>query len=126
PSSATHGASLMMAMLLGGTVIYALVTTTFGDGLSESWRHMLPGTLAMYASLAAFTVGVPFWMKLLAEAPRANGLRIVAVLGSLVIVVGAWLAVVAWAGRQPLALGTLDAPSGRTVPAAGFRILGWG
>ena len=125
PSSAHHGASLLAAMLLSGTAIYTLLTTAFGDGLSESWRHFLPGALCLYAAAIALAAGIPFGVARWIEAPRESALHIAAMAGAAAVTIVAAIVVVLWAREQPLALGVIDAPAGRDVSRAGFTLRGW-
>ena len=120
------GAPLLLAMMLSGTVGYALLTTAFGDGLSEASRHFLPGHLAAISAIVALAVAVPgaaahWWTE-----SRANGFQIAAALGAVVVTLLGTIVAVRWARDQPLALGNLDAPAGRTFsPAAGLGLRGW-
>ena len=45
------GTSLLLALLLGGTVLYSLLTTVLGDGLSEAARHFFAGNLATWVGV---------------------------------------------------------------------------
>jgi hypothetical protein len=106
--------TLMLAMIL----LYALGTTTFGDGLSESARHNLPGFVAG----CTLALAVPFAL----DRPGRVGpwLASAALVASLAAIAAA-LAATAWALRQPIAIGALDAPTTREVPREGFAVRGW-
>jgi len=126
PSRTQHGTQILLAMLLGGITLYALVTTVFGDGFSEASRHFFPGNLAMYTAW----IGAAFAIASLAmrwiEAPRERVLEMVAtVLAVAAVAAGAWYAI-GWARTQPLAMGLLDQPEGREVaPGAPLKVSGW-
>jgi hypothetical protein len=126
PSRTQHGAQILLAMLLGGVMLYALATTTFGDGLSESARHFLPGALAMYAACIALLFAIPaLAMRWMAE-PKQSALEIVAaVAGIAAVAVGCRFAM-GWAAAQPLAIGVLDQPESRVLaPGETLRLRGW-
>jgi len=121
-----EGVPLMVAMMLSGTVAYALLTTVFGDGLSEASRHFLPGHLAAIVALIAFLVAVPEGAKDWFEDPRARGFQIGAALASIIVTLVATTIAIRWARDQPLSLGILDEPAGRTVAAGnGITLRGW-
>lgn len=126
PSSAHVGSAYLLGMLLGGTVLYTLVTTAFGDGLSEAPRHFLPGSLAIYSTLVAVLVGAPFLIGRWKEAP-AKRIAMEAIVGAAAIATVAFACVtaIAWAGGQPLAIGVVEQPAARQVPGAGLRVSGW-
>ena len=112
------GAFAAYVLMLSLTAIYSLGTTAFGDGLSESARHNLPGFLAM----AALAVAAPFalWsFRHLAPAVRA------AAAIALVAALAACAVATAWVLRQPVAIGVVDAPNTREVPREGFVLRGW-
>ncbi|HST00992.1 MAG TPA: hypothetical protein VLJ84_04975 [Usitatibacter sp.] len=121
-----EGASLLVAMMLSGTVAYALLTTVFGDGMSEASRHFLPGHLAAIVALIALIVMLPesvneWWVD-----PRARGFQIAAAIGSVIITLVATAVAIRWARDQPLSVGLLDEPTGRTfTPGASIPLRGW-
>ena len=116
---------VLLAMLLGGTAIYAFVTTVFGDGLSEAARHYLPGALATWAMLVALLAGLPFLFMRWSQAPKEALLD--ASIGVFTILAAGYACFVAfeWLEAQPLAIGVLDEPAGRKVPATGLALRGW-
>ncbi|HEY4999462.1 MAG TPA: hypothetical protein VII36_09970 [Usitatibacter sp.] len=125
PARGHEHAGLLLAMLLGGTVIYEVLTTLFGDGLSESARHFMPGALAMYALLIAFLASVPALIARWIAAPKARAFEIAAGVAVLPIVALSCATAFRWAEAEPLAIGILDTPAGRagTLPATQLR--GW-
>ena len=118
-------APLLLAMLLGGTAIYAFATTVFGDGFSEASRHYLPGALAMYSLLIATLVGIPALLVHWTRAPKENLLEGAVGLVSLGVAVFVGMQVLQWSQAQPAAIGVLDEPQGKQVSAAGFKLNGW-
>lgn len=125
PGYGRRRAGLLFAMLAGGTAIYAAVTTTFGDGLSEAARHFLPGSLAIYALVIAAVASAPALFGRWFAAPKQHALEIaVGVAGALIIAL-ALPTVFAWAQLQPLAIGVLDQPAGRKAAATGLQLRGW-
>jgi hypothetical protein len=117
-------APLLLAMLLGGTAIYSFATTVFGDGLSEAARHYLPGALAMYAALVAMLAGIPAFFIHGSKAPKEILLEASVGLVSLALAAFVGLQVVQWSQAQPAAIGVLDEPQGKQVPA-GLKLKGW-
>lgn len=109
------GAYVLMLVVIAA---YSLATTAFGDGLSESARHNLPGFLA----LAALAIAALFALAL-AERVGA-GVRVAAGIAILFSIAIALLAA-HWALKQPIAIGVLDAPDTRDVPREGFLVKGW-
>lgn len=105
-------------LMLGVVVAYSLGATAFGDGLSESARHNLPGFLA----LAALAIAAPFALALMGRV--GAGVRVAVAIAALVAAALGLLAA-HWALRQPLAIGVLDAPHAKEVPREGFVIKGW-
>jgi hypothetical protein len=88
---------MMMGMLLGGTAIYAFVTTIFGDGLNEAGRHYLVGTLAMYVVAIAGVGGLGTLAVRWKETPREMKLEIpvgAAILGMVAFAVVTALAMI--------------------------------
>lgn len=116
---------LLLAMLLGGTVLYGVLTTVFGDGLSEAARHFLPGALALYCLLLMAIVAVPSLTARWIQAPKARAFEMLLALAAVPIVFLSCAAAVRWAEAQPLALGVLDAPAGREVAPSGLALRGW-
>jgi hypothetical protein len=126
PSRTQHGTELLLAMLLGGVATYALVTTTFGDGLSEAARHFIPGSLAVYAAWIALFFALPSLLMRWIAAPKAGILEMVAAVVAVIAIGFACRVSINWAGAQPLALGTLDNPPSRFVaPGAPLVLEGW-
>ena len=125
PSRDDPLAGLLLAMLAGGTVVYALLTSVFGDGLSEVSRHFLVGALAAYALAIAAWVAVPILLARWWEAPKHHAFEMLAGVAALPIVVVACVIAWRWGETQPLAIGVLDAPRDRqgTLPALAIR--GW-
>lgn len=109
------GAYVLMLVVI---VAYSLGTTTFGDGLSESARHNLPGFLAA----AALAIAAPFGAALLGKV--GVGVRVAVGIAILVSIAIALLAA-HWALKQPIAIGVLDAPNAMEVSPEGFLIKGW-
>ncbi|QJR12381.1 hypothetical protein DSM104443_03467 [Usitatibacter rugosus] len=125
PASDDPATSLLLAMLLGGTVIYAVLTTVFGDGMSEASRHFLPGWLAMAALVLGVLVAAPICLMRWGRAPRDNVRPIAAaVLFTAATVAGVYYTF-DWANRQPLSIGVLDLPASRQVNSVPLEIRGW-
>jgi hypothetical protein len=88
---------MMLGMFLGGTAIYAFVTTIFGDGLNEAGRHYLVGSLAMYVVVVAGLYGLGTLAVRWKETPREMKLEIpvgAAILGIIVFAVVTALAMI--------------------------------
>jgi hypothetical protein len=118
-------APLLLAMLLGGTALYAFLTTFVGDGMNEAARHYIPGSLATYAALVLAIGGLAAAGMRWKETPREALLELsTAAVVIVLLAYGCFLAL-AWARAQPAALGVLDQPEGRQVPAAGVQLRGW-
>ncbi len=116
---------LLLAMLLGGTAIYAFLTTIFGDGMNEAARHYLPGALATYVALLLAIGGLGTLAMRWKETPKEAMLELGAGIAVIAIAAyGCWLAM-AWIGAQPGGDGGLDQPAGRQVSASGFQLRGW-
>jgi hypothetical protein len=125
PARGVQAAPLLLAMLLGATVAYALGTTVYGDGLGEAARHFLPGNVALVAALLALAVGVPAAAARWWRDPGRHRIEMgVAFVAALVLAV-ACVASLRWARTQPLAIGVLDEPLGREVPRGGAVLRGW-
>ena len=118
-------APLLLAMLLGGTAIYAFATSIVGDGVNELARHYLPGSLAMYVALVAALGGLGVlamrWKEAPKEAPLELGVGAAVIAGS----VFACITAMAWMASQPRGIGVLDQPPGRQVSAGGVQLRGW-
>ncbi len=119
-------APLLLAMLLGGTAIYAFLTTVLGDGLSEAARHYLPGQLATWVLVVAVAAGLPFLVVRWKQAPKEALLEVGVAVVTLAAAGYAGFAALQWAGPQPLAIGVLDEPAGRKASASGLVLRGWG
>ena len=125
PSRDDPCAGLLLAMLLGGTVLYGVLTTVFGDGLSEAARHFLPGALALY-SLVLVVIGVvPSLTARWIAAPKARAFEMALALAAVPIVFLSCAGALRWAQAQPLALGVVDAPAGREAVPSGLALRGW-
>jgi hypothetical protein len=115
PRAQAFGAYMLMLAVIAA---YAVGTTAFGDGLSETARHNLPGFLA----LAAMALAVPFGLAMLRTIGPGVRMAVgVATLGAVALA----LMATQWALGQPLAIGVLDAPGTMQVPREGFLIKGW-
>jgi len=125
PSRVEIGTPLLLAMLLGGTALYAWVTTVFGDGLSEAGRHFLAGSLAIDTALLAVVIGVPVLVLHWVKAPRQGALQMVASASAAAAIVLAIVMAFRWAETEPLAIGALERPDGKQAPAAGVQLGGW-
>jgi len=118
-------APLLLAMLLGGTAIYAFLTTMLGDGMNEAARHYIPGSLSTYAALVLAIGGVATVGMRWKETPKEALLELsTAAVVIVLLAYGCFLAM-SWAGSQPAGLGVLDQPAGRQVPATGLQLRGW-
>lgn len=117
PNADAHAFAAYSLMLVF-VAIYSLATTVFGDGLSESARHNLPG----FVALSALAVSLPFALD---RPGRVGlGLRFGLFVATLAALAGA-LAATYWAMRQPIAIGAIDAPMAREVPRDDLVIRGW-
>jgi hypothetical protein len=116
PSRTQHGTELLLAMLLGGIAAYALATTVFGDGTSEAARHFIAGGLAVYAAWIALIFAIPSLVMRWIATPRECILEMVTAAVAIIAIVLACRVALNWSVAQPLAIGTLDVPSGRIVP----------
>jgi hypothetical protein len=125
PARDEPAASLLLAMLLGGTVAYALLTTVFGDGLSEASRHFLPGWLAVAALVLGVLVAAPACVMRWVRAPREHGGQIAAAIVFTAATVAGVYYTFDWAGRQALAIGVLDVPASRQVNSVPLELRGW-
>ena len=125
PSRVEIGTPFLLAMLLGGTALYAWVTTVFGDGLSEAGRHFLAGSLAIDTALLAIIVGIPVLIVHWAKAPRQGALQMVASAAAALSIVLAIVMAFRWAETEPLAIGALERPDGKPAPSPGVQLGGW-
>ncbi|HUL95981.1 MAG TPA: hypothetical protein VLT89_08215 [Usitatibacter sp.] len=126
PSDEGSGAPLLLAMLLGGTALYSILTAVLGDGLSEAARHFLPGNLAIWSGLLALAVAIPASIARWSGAPRASALPFAASLAAVVAIAGGGTLAIRWAQAQPLALGVLETPTSRMVERGKpLPIFGW-
>jgi hypothetical protein len=125
PASANVGTPFLFAMLLGGTVLYAFVTTVFGLRLNEATRHFLPGALAMYTALVAVLVGAPFVFGRWRGTLKQGAMEIIVGGAIVAIIVLAGVMALAWGERQGLAMGALDEPAGKQAPSTGLKVSGW-
>ena len=116
---------LLLAMLLGGTALYAFLTTFVGDGMNEAARHYIPGSLAMYAALVLAIGGLGAVALRWKETPREALLELSTAAAVIALLAYGCFAALSWAGSQPSALGVLDQPEGRQVPASGVQLRGW-
>ncbi|MGZ5597552.1 MAG: glycan biosynthesis hexose transferase WsfD [Usitatibacter sp.] len=116
---------LLLAMLLGGTVLYCALTTVFGDGLSEAARHFLPGALAAYCLFLAALAGLPFLVARWIAAPKEHAFEMAAAAAVIPAIVLACSAMLRWAETQPLAVGVIDQPAGREAAPSALAIRGW-
>jgi hypothetical protein len=117
-----HGPRALPAwlVLLAIVFTYALGTTAFGDGFSESARHQLLGTAALYAWLiAAFALVV----KTLGG--EATAWQRVALVIGLAAAGGALLPMVKWLEGERLAFGLVMEPAGNRAAPAGFTLQGF-
>jgi hypothetical protein len=125
PSRVEIGTPVLLAMLLGGTALYAWVTTVFGDGLSEAGRHFLAGSLAIDTALIAIVVGVPVLAVHWVKAPRQGAMQMVAGVAVVAVIALASVMAFRWAETEPLAIGALERPDGRQAPSSGVQLGGW-
>ena len=125
PSRDDPLAGLLFAMLAGGTVIYALLTSVFGDGLSEAARHFLLGSLAAFALAIGALGAIPALASRWWQAPKAHAFEMVAGFAVVPIVLVACVMAWRWAQTQPLAIGVLDGPRDRLGTAPTLAIRGW-
>jgi hypothetical protein len=125
PSDDQPHAGLLLAMLLGGTVIYCLLTSVFGDGLSEAARHFLAGALAMSAAVIAALAAIPALAARWWDAPKRHAFEIAAGFAAIPLAMLACVTAWRWAQEQPLALGVLDAPLDRQGTLPALKIRGW-
>ena len=125
PSEDHPHAGLLVAMLLGGSVIYGLLTSVFGDGMSEAARHFMPGVAAMFALGIAALPGVPALAARWWEAPKARAMEIVAGFLAVPLVMIACVMAWRWAQTQPLGIGVLDHPAGRQGALPSLQLRGW-
>lgn len=125
PSRVEIGTPMLLAMLLGGTALYAWLTTAFGDGLGEAGRNFLAGSLAIACTLLGVIVGIPVLIMQWMKAPRQGALQMIAGIAAVAVVALAIVMTLRWAETEPLAIGALDAPKGKQVPSAGVQLLGW-
>jgi hypothetical protein len=116
---------LLLAMLLGGTALYAFLTALLGDGMSEAARHFLPGALAMWTAVLLAAAGLGALALRWKETPKEAMLEASAGAAIIAIAGFACIVVLAWARAQPGAIGVLDQPSGRQVSANGLELRGW-
>jgi hypothetical protein len=63
-------APLLIAMLLGGTALYAFLSTILLRGLNEGARHYIAGSLATYVALIAAIGGLGVVAMRWKETPR--------------------------------------------------------
>jgi hypothetical protein len=110
-----YGAYLLMLQLVA---LYSLATTIYGDGLSQSARHDIPGVVAYAAFALAALVGLLFFGAV------GIGLRVLAGIAALTALAVALVAT-QWALRQPLALGEVVEPSAAQVPRENLVLKGW-
>jgi len=125
PARDAPAASLLVAMLLGGTVAYALLTTVFGDGLSEASRHFLPGWLAVAALVLGGVVAAPACAMRWVRAPREHARQIAAAVLFIAATAAAVYYAFDWASRQAIAIGVLDVPASRQVSSVPLELRGW-
>ncbi|HEX4330814.1 MAG TPA: hypothetical protein VH040_01640 [Usitatibacter sp.] len=124
--SREKGVELLLAMMLGTVTAYTLATTVFGDGLSEASRHFLPGALAALVALVSLVIAIPGAVLRWSAEPRPNGFAIGAAALAIAVVITAGAVSIRWAKEQPLAIGILDEPAGRTYsPNAPLTLRGW-
>lgn len=112
------GAFAAYVLMLSLTGAYSLGTTAFGDGLSESARHNLPGFLAMAALALAAPFALGGILRLAPAVRAATGIALVAALAACAVAM-------AWVLRQPIAIGVVDTPNAKEVPREGFVLRGW-
>ena len=121
-----QGVELLVAMMLGTVTAYTLATTVFGDGFSEASRHFLPGNLAVLAAAIALVIAIPGAFVRWSGDPRTHGLAIGAAALAILVTIVADAVAIRWAKGEPLAIGVLDEPAGRSYNAgAPLTIRGW-
>jgi hypothetical protein len=125
PADDRPHAGLMLGMLLGGTVIYGVLSTVFGDGLSEAARHFVPGALAMYALFIAGIAAIPSLFARWWNEPKPHALEMVAAFLVLPLAAAACVMTWRWAQVPPLAIGVLDLPRDRQGTLPALQIRGW-
>lgn len=125
PSDDRPHAGLMLGMMLGGTVIYGVLSAVFGDGMSEAARHFVPGALAMYALFIACIAAIPSLFARWWDAPKAHAVEMVAAFLAIPLIVAACVMTWRWAQLQPLAIGVLDLPRDRQGSMPKLEIRGW-
>jgi hypothetical protein len=118
-------APLLLAMLLGGTAIYAFATTVVGSGLNEAARHYLPGTLCTYAALVMAIGGLAVLGMRWKDSPKEALLELAAGGAMIAVAIFGAITAQAWLVKQGGAVGVLEQPAGRYVPPAGFALRGW-
>lgn len=124
PSRAEHGTGLLVAMLLGLVMGYAFATTVFGDGLAESARHFLPGSLALAAACGGALVALPILVARWRAAPRQGALQAAALVAAVIAMGAACAVALQWMRVQPAAIGFIDQPAQREV-RGGLTVRGW-
>lgn len=117
--------ALLLGLLLSGTVTYGVITTVFGDGMSEAARHFLPSALAMTSLAIAAIAGLPLLLARWWRAPKAHGFEIAAAIALLPIAALSCVMALRWAETQPLAVGVLDLPLDREGTLPQLKIRGW-
>jgi hypothetical protein len=115
----------MLGMLLGGTVVYGVLSAVFGDGMSEAARHFVPGALAMYALFIAGIAAIPSLFARWWAEPKPHALEMVAAFLVLPLAAAACVMTWRWAQVQPLAIGVLDLPRDRQGTLPTLQIRGW-
>jgi hypothetical protein len=116
---------LLVAILLGITVIHGVVTTVFGDGLNEAARHFIPASLALITLVIASVAGIPGTIARWLASPRACAFEMVATLAFAAVAILSCTVALRWAEVQPLAIGALELPPGREGTAAPLKLQGW-
>ncbi|HEX3097145.1 MAG TPA: hypothetical protein VHQ02_05470 [Usitatibacter sp.] len=125
PARGVPAVGALLAMLLGGTALYAFVATAFADDASDPARHFLLGHLAADTAWIALILAAPSLLGRWFRAPRERAWEIAAAVVGVGSVVFACVAAIAWARAQPLGRGLLEAPVGREVPRGALAIAGW-
>ncbi len=118
-------AALMIGMMLGGAVVYGLLSAVFGDGMSEAARHFVPGALAMYALFIAAIAAIPALAARWWAEPKPHAFEMVTAFVAIPLVVAACVMGWRWAAPVPLALGVLDAPRDREGKLPTLEVRGW-
>lgn len=116
---------LLLALLLGGTALYAFLTAWLGAGMNEAARNFLPGTLAMWTVLILAIGGLATLALRWKESPKGAMLEAGAGLAVIAIAGYASFLALGWAAAQPRAVGALDQPAARQVSAGGVELRGW-